>query len=37
MMMVLSDETDVNCRRFIELEGLDVFQQCLEVRLFLIV
>jgi len=31
--MLMSDETDVNCRRFIELDGLDIFQQCLEVRL----
>jgi len=28
---LILDETDVNCRRFIDLEGLDVFQQCLEV------
>jgi len=25
------DETDVNCRRFIDLKGLNIFQQCLEV------
>lgn len=37
MMMMMSDETDVNCRRFIELEGLDVFQQCLKVRPFITV
>jgi len=29
----MSDETDVNSRRFIELEGLDIFHDCLEVRL----
>ena len=30
---LMTDETDVNCRRFIELEGLDVFKQCLDVRI----